>query len=219
MYSQKSEVNSSCEPESADLNTNLCREGKVCSLLSGNLSLAFPTLCVRPLTRLASCLAQGVCSSGWREKGLRKGTDPLSWPLSFLLLSSLSTPSWSPKKMSVFLLMLQERRPTCSFRANSWVPYLGTSVLCIDSYATASDSNAEGSGPRADWWGDVTTLPPCLGDTITFGKCQKKKRKMNKMITYNHTAQRNLRQYFRTYSTYAYETMTLLITMCYYIWP
>ena len=64
-------------------------------------------------------------------------------------------------------------------------------MLCTDRYATASDCNGEGSGPKADWWADITTSPPRLGDTITFGKCQKKKkeRKMNKMITYNRTAQ------------------------------
>ena len=146
-------------------------------------------LFVRPLTCPASCVAQGVCSSGRRERGLRRGTVPPSWPLSSPPLSPLFTLSCSPK-MLLFLLMLQQRCPSCSFRANSWAPHLGSSVLCTDRYATASDCNGEGPGPKADWWGDITTPPPRLGDTITFGKCQKKKeRKMNKMITYNRTAQ------------------------------
>ena len=110
-------------------------------------------LFVRPLTYPASCVAQGVCSSGRRERGLRRGTVPPSWPLSSPPLSPLFTLSCSPKKMLLFLLMLQQRCPSCSFRANTWAPHLGSSVLCTDRYATASDCNGEGPGPKADWCG------------------------------------------------------------------
>lgn len=188
MYSKKSEVNSSCEPESADLNTNLCRKGKVCSRVSGNLSLAFPTLCVRPLTCLASCLAQGVCSSGRREKGLRKGTVPLSWPLSSPPLSPLSTPSRSPKKVLLILLMLQQRCPSCSFRANSWALTWG--ALCFALIVMPQPVTVMGKGQALRQTGAEYHNFSLLFDTLTFGKCRK--RRMNKTTTYDRTAQRNL---------------------------
>ena len=89
MYSKKSEVNSNCEPESADLNTNLCRKGKFCYPCLRKPLSGIHFLCVCPLMCLASCMARGVCNSGRGEKGLRKGqslspglSPPRSSPLS-----------------------------------------------------------------------------------------------------------------------------------------
>ena len=139
-------------------NTNLCRKKTIYSLCLRKPQSSISFLCV--LSRVLLPLSPGECSAvaegrrGWGSgQSLSPGLSlPLPTPLS-------STPLRSPKKMLLFLLMLQQRHPSFSFRANSWAPHLGTSVLCIDRYATASDSNVEGSGPKAEFWGDITTYP------------------------------------------------------------
>lgn len=121
-------------------------------------------------------------------KRLRKGTVPLSWPLSLPPLSPLSTPSRSPKKVLLILLMLQQRCPSCSFRANSWAPTWG--ALCFALIVMPQPVTVMGKGQAPRQTGAEYHNFSLLFDTLTFGKCRK--RRMNKTTTYDRTALRNL---------------------------
>lgn len=121
-------------------------------------------------TGLASCLARGVLRWWQKEEGAEEGYSSSLLPSP---APTLTTPSLSPRKMSVFLLMLQQRCPSCSFRAKSRATRPGSSVLCIDHYAQSEWLYPGRVRPQVRLVGKYHTfsLP---GDRITFGKCRKK---------------------------------------------
>ena len=173
MYSKKSEVNSNCEPESADLNTNLCRKGKTCSLflrkpLSG---ISFP-LC---LSSHVSCFLCGLGSvQQWqREEGAEEGDSPSL--LASLLPAPL--PSRSRRKMSAFLLMLQQRCPSCSFRANSWAPTWGPLCFALIIMPQPVTLMGKGQAPRQTG-GEISQHPlPALGILSHLENAKKNKKR------------------------------------------
>lgn len=151
------------------LNTSLCRKGTVYSLClrKPQFSISFFSVIIQVLL---PAWPRGVLRWWQKEEGAEEGYS------SSLLLSpapTLTTPSLSPRKMSVFLLMLQQRCPSCSFRAKSRATRPGSSVLCIDHYAQSEWLYPGRVRPQVRLVGKYHTfsLP---GDRITFGKCRKK---------------------------------------------
>lgn len=188
MYFKKSEVNSSCEPERTDLNTNLCRKGKICSPCLGKpqSGISFP-LC---LSSHVSCFLRGLGSvQQWqRGEGAEEGDSPS------LLASLLPAPLLprSPRKMSVFLLMLSRDAHLVPSGLPRGAPTWGPLCFALIVMPQPVTLMGKGQAPRQTG-GEIAQHPlPTLGILSHLENALKKKRKMNKRITYNHTAQRSL---------------------------
>ena len=139
-------------------------------------------LFVRPLTCLDSCVAQGVCSSGRMEKGLRRGTVPLSWPLS--------SPPRSPKKSQFSCWCFSRDAHLVPSGITRGPPTWGALYFALIVMPQPVTVMGKGQAPRQTG-GEISQHPlPALGILSHLENAKKKKeRKMNKMITYNRTAQ------------------------------
>ena len=190
------------------------QEGEILLPVSQKTSIwhSFP-LC---LSSHVSCFLHGPGSvQQWqRGEGAEEGDSPSL--LASLLPAPL--PSRSHRKMSVFLLMLQQRCPSCSFRANSWAPTWGPLCFALIIMPQPVTLMGKGQAPRQTG-GDISQHPlPALGILSHLENAIKNKKRKWTKWSLTITLLREI-------SVNTSELIPLLhiklwyYCMCYYIWP
>lgn len=211
MYSKTSEVNSSCEPESEDLNTNLCRKGKICYPCLRKPLSGIHFLCVCPLMCLASCMAQGVCSSGRRGWGRGQSLSPGVSP-------PLPSPLLKPQEDVSFPADASAEMPILFLRANLWaLPIWGSLCFALIIMPQPVTLMGKGQAPRQTG-GEISQHPlPALGILSHLENAKKNKKRKWTKWSLTITLLRDI-------SVNTSELIPLLhikwyYCMCYYIWP
>ena len=171
MYS-KSEVNSSCEPERADLNTNLCRKGKICSpcLRKPQSSISFLSIlsCVLLPAWLRECAAVAEGRRGW---GRGQSLSPrLPSPLSSAFLVA-------PRRCYFFCWCFSRDAHLVPSGLTRGPPTWG--ALCFALIVMPQPVTVMGKGQAPRQTGAEYHNFSLLFDIITFGKCRKRENEQN----------------------------------------